>query len=323
MAGTKHGTVFNTFFFDFIRHLKKCEGDDAGHIKSILKKSYKVVEVQDPAHFDRFAAVIEPVLPDIIACESPAEGCESLRGVEVFPGLPLSTLIASDHRKRAVLTYVYILSALVQAKELDDAQVDKVLDVIRSVQTGVGAEAALEDVLDDDLHRLLAHVAAVCEPAPAPSPSGLPFNVDMLTNSKIGSMAKEITEELQLDSLEKPEDLMNLGSISNIVGSISNKIQNKLSTGELKKEELMSEALSFLNTMNGGAGGSGSGGLSALLSNPLVAQLAKSMGGGAGAGGKVGINHGKLRNMTAQDRLRKKLQKKRDAVDARVSKAEQ
>ncbi len=114
------------------------------------------------------------------------------------------------------------------------------------------------------------------------------FESDFL-NSKIGNLAKEISEELNGDDLkcmENPDDLMkNLlsgegGGLGNIIQKVSSKLQNKMQNGELNEEALMKEATSMMGMLNpafskmagGGMGGMGN----------LFSMMGGMMGGGGG-----------------------------------------
>lgn len=304
-TGSRVTYVFNQFFFDFIRHLKKSEPDD--DVKAALKRSYKVVELCEERHLGRLAAALEPqLLQRVVEAEAPLQD-EGVRGLELIPGITLERLTRDPARADAILAYLYIFCSLVHVREHADADaaVEQVVKMVRGLQDGCAPPAVTEDVLDDDLASLLRKLSMVSKapPAPpaAPAAPTSPFDVDALVNSKIGSMAREITEELKLDQVDKPEELLNIGNLGSIVSTISNKIQSKLSSGEMKQEDLMAEAMSFL-----GGAGAGGGGLGALLNNPMLKEVMKSMGGGGGGAAKE-----RLRNLSAKERLRDKLRKRR------------
>jgi hypothetical protein len=106
-------------------------------------------------------------------------------------------------------------------------------------------------------------------------------------NSKIGNLAKEISEELNGDDLkcmENPDDLMkNLlsgegGGLGNIIQKVSTKLQNKMQNGELNEDALMKEAtnmMSMLNPAFSKMAGGGMGGMGNLFS-----MMGGMMGGG-------------------------------------------
>uniref|UniRef100_A0A6C0CZL4 Uncharacterized protein n=1 Tax=viral metagenome TaxID=1070528 RepID=A0A6C0CZL4_9ZZZZ len=68
---------------------------------------------------------------------------------------------------------------------------------------------------------------------------------EMLGNSTIGKIAKEITESIDLPNLESPEDLSKLfqgESIMNIFNTVNTTVKNKIDSGELSNDILKKEA---------------------------------------------------------------------------------
>lgn len=263
------------------------------------------------------------------------------------------------------LGYVAILGCIAhvyrnvgdQSGEKDeDALLDRVLGAASSIRYGKldDVDDALEGVLDDDVVNLL-EFARECErmrmassPAPASSsaPTSYPANsasvdpssnldeddagfvetLSRLESSKIGSIAKEITQEIDTSKLDmnNPMDLLNFGNLSDgssllgdIVNRVGSKIHSKISSGELKQDELLGEAMSLLTMMDGQKG---------LTNNPLFSELMKmtkrmapggmgDMGGGSsrssGTGeGRMTINQDALRRASTRDRLRQRLSEK-------------
>lgn len=132
----------------------------------------------------------------------------------------------------------------------------------------------------------------------------------LMNNTKIGSLAKEISQEIDLSQLkiEKPEDIMaNLmggenNIINNIVSKVGSKLHEKIDKGEIKHEDLISEAISMMGMLNkGGAGGLAGG----LMQNPMFAGMMKNFGKG------FQVNTGKVRAASTRDKLRKKLEEKK------------
>lgn len=91
------------------------------------------------------------------------------------------------------------------------------------------------------------------------------FN-NLFNGSKIGDLAKEIASDLNIENIvkenrDKPEDLLkNLFSgdnkdgkgfnIMNVVENISNKINKKITDGDLKEDDLMNEAKNMMANMD-------------------------------------------------------------------------
>jgi hypothetical protein len=151
-----------------------------------------------------------------------------------------------------------------------------------------------------------------------------------LFHGQIGTLAKEIASELDINklNLDNPVDLLksvmsgNLDTendksgLSTLVKNISDKVQNKLATGELDEGKLYEEAKLVMNKFSKMAGGTGNKNINkmaSMFSNIMkkaedggdmneadIMQMAKSM---------MPRNLSGL--MTRKDRLKKKLEEKK------------
>jgi hypothetical protein len=142
----------------------------------------------------------------------------------------------------------------------------------------------------------------------------MPINMSILENSKIGKLAKEISEELDLSSIKSMDDVAKFTDPSNnfindIVSKVGSKINNKLSNGELKQDDLLSEALNLMNSF----GGKAPGNMGDIFNNPMMKSVLNSLGNNKGS--KSALNVGKMRSMSARDRLRSKLKAKQKNND--------
>lgn len=155
-------------------------------------------------------------------------------------------------------------------------------------------------------------------------PSPLP-NIDMsfLEKSKIGKIAKEISDEIDISSIKNPEDVLNFADpknnvIGDIVSKVGSKIHNKLSNGELNQEDLLSEAFGLLNSFGGKIPGGAN--LSDILNNPMMKNMMSNMTNqfAKGSNARASVNTSKLRSVSARDRLRTKLNKKKSSSTADI-----
>jgi hypothetical protein len=135
--------------------------------------------------------------------------------------------------------------------------------------------------------------AAAAADGPAPSTQPLEDLLKSLKNSKIADMATEISKEIDLSGTEDPMELLSFDKLTDstsVIGSIvlkvGSKIQSKLASGELKHDELISEAVGFLKAFEGGTGGGGAGGANPLAG--LMSALGGAMSGGGAGGGENG-----------------------------------
>lgn len=198
--------------------------------------------------------------------------------------------------------------------------VEDTLSAIKAIQKGEQPPV----LMDATSSRLLANIAKVMRPVDASKAIDDDITgkaaADMLQNTKIGNIAKEISEELDLSSLniQKPEDLLSMGSngiLGNIIGKVGSKIHAKIDNGELKHEDLMSEAMSMMSMLGGMGGGAGGadgsplGGAAAFLNNPMFKDMMKNMGGLGNLANLANMAKGsdKVKSAQVKDRLRKKL----------------
>ena len=162
-------------------------------------------------------------------------------------------------------------------------------------------------------------------------PEGMPNADDLhehlkgLFDGKIGSLAKELAEEISHDvehlfdeegmSGINPNDPNSTGDLINkiiknpkkimsLMKTISGKLQSKMKSGDISEEEIMKEAGELMGKMKGMKG------MGAM--NEMFKNLAKGMG--SGGGGKGGINVGALQRMQKQmamkERMRAKMEEK-------------
>lgn len=218
----------------------------------------------------------------------------------------------------------------------------KVVKILSMIQNSQDPAVELEDIIDDDIKQLLLKIKvfeATNEDIKIDEPTAASASADFLQsieNSKIADLAKEISKEIDISniSIEKPEDVAKLMDFSgsnnflgNIVSKVSNKLTEKISTGEIKQEDLLSEAMSMMSMLNGGAAGGaggvadllknmgGLGGLSSMLGNPMMSEMMKMAKKGKVAtkntGGTRRSANGASSSMSTRDRLRKKLDEKK------------
>ena len=147
-----------------------------------------------------------------------------------------------------------------------------------------------------------------------------------LFDGKIGSLAKELAEEISNDisglfdeddgdisEMKSTQDVIkklmkNPKKMMDLVKKVGGKLTKKMESGEISQEEIMKEASSIFSQMKE-MGGKGD-------MNNLFKNLAKQMGGmgGMGSGAKVDMNafSNKMKNQNLKDKLRSRLDKKRE-----------
>ena len=118
-----------------------------------------------------------------------------------------------------------------------------------------------------------------------PNMENMQEHLHTLFNGKIGSLAKEMAEEISGDFTEllgdnaenaSPQDVMkklmkNPAKIMGLMKSVTGKLDAKMKSGEISREEIMKEAGDILGKMKESTGGA--------EMSEMFAKMAKSMGG--------------------------------------------
>lgn len=139
-----------------------------------------------------------------------------------------------------------------------------------------------------------------------PNLDNLQENLKNLFNGKIGALAKEMAEEISDDfkdlidenEVSNPQDVIkklmkNPKKISDLMKTVGSKLDNKMKSGEISKEELMKEASEMMGHMKdfGGEGDMGD----------MLKNVMKSMGG---LGKNMRMDTNKMDRMTKkQDKI--------------------
>jgi hypothetical protein len=131
---------------------------------------------------------------------------------------------------------------------------------------------------------------------------------DMLNNSKIANLAKELSEEIKIDgNLTDPAEI--IGNLTNdpskmfdLIKTIGGKIQDKISTGSLSEGDLINEAQTMFSKLSNGN----------MFNNDILKNMAKGMGG-MNFGNM--FNDDKNRANKNSERLKKKLEEKKKFME--------
>lgn len=255
--------AFNKFYLNFLNDLKSYDDDFKKHVKS----KFKVFDKTSVSHIQTFREELSKADDDI----------------EMVPGLTLQTILDNieDSENTAIVkSYLYIFKILGSLyDDTDDLVLEKILDIIRKIKEGADVSAEIDEVVDDDLRTNLALLQISL--STDDNKANIDDTMKMFENSMIGSIAKEISEEINVNDLniKDPSDLLNmknLGSehgnvLGNIVSKVSTKIQSKITEGKINQSDLISEAMGMIGMLNSSMGAGG-------LNNPMFAEVLKSFG---------------------------------------------
>ena len=160
-----------------------------------------------------------------------------------------------------------------------------------------------------------------------PKPDDIHSHLKGLFDGKIGNLAKEMAEDISKDlsglfegegqNMSSTQDVLKAlmkdpKKITGLIKSVGEKLNSKISSGEISQDELMKEAGELLGKMKGMTG-KGNG---ADSDNPLAGmgdfmEMFKNFGGMAGMGGaKAKIDTNALARMTQANSTKERLRNK-------------
>lgn len=275
--------AFNKFYYDLVRDMKTAIATSstgaiattgASDLKKAIKKAFSVKEMESRVAFDVYKSKLMSL--NLLDLSTPENRELPLL---VHPGIENNVVctigVVLDTVGEPILTsYLSLFALIATIEEDDDALLSMTLKAIQAWQSNdvIAFKELSDQILDEDVKARLNQLGL-----PPSSSSGTTNDNqnenknqtenDFMHTSKIGSLAREIAEDLDLGDVQKPEDILNRG-IGDIVGKVSSKLQEKFQNGSIKQDDLMREAMQFM-----GGGGD------------MVANMMKMMGQMKGAGG--------------------------------------
>jgi hypothetical protein len=185
-----------------------------------------------------------------------------------------------------------------------------------SLNTGNDGSNADADGSNGETDASGNHANGTSNDGSMPNADELHEHLKGLFDGKIGSLAKELAEEIAKDAesmfgsgaeIRTTQDLLkrmvsNPGKMMTLMKSIGSKIQQKMKTGELSEEDIMREASEWMAKMKS----SGKGGDFA----EMMKNMTKGMGG---MGGKATFNATAFAQMEKKFAMKERMQQKLEA----------
>ena len=214
----------------------------------------------------------------------------------------------SDNTKNSLWKYLQSFCIInIQNKSGKD-KIQEVLKKIESNEKVKDKETVknMKKIQKLNEHFDINEIKGVIENNPETVEKGMNEMDEMFSNTGIGKLAKEITEELDIENMVNSgggiQDLFSGGNIANIMQTISSKMEDNKDT--LNSDDLMKEATNICGSMQG---------------NPLFSSLMGGMTGdlmGALGGGGGNVENNNIKNIKVGDKkhdpnkTRERLQKK-------------
>lgn len=290
MAVATHPAItyaFNKCFADLLLFVR----DNSPELKSVIRKHYNVMDSlsTDTSHVQFFLqnAHVDTLLKLGDDLETKDLDFVS-KNIVAQPIRDISIVDLTRHLDAPVawvaLARIYTLGAIARvwcvatspdgsapAQASSDGLLRCVLEYARHVMTSSSEDEQKDApaIPEDETAAALLRISSVCtrrgptDQTPVEVPTGDDASVAAalakLENSSFGAMAREITESLDLSSLDvsDPSELLNFNNLSDkssvlgtIVSKVGSTIQTKLASGELDQQQLLREAVSLLSSID-------------------------------------------------------------------------
>ena len=344
--------VFNQYYIDFIKRLKQAskkikeEGKEnekyelAKEVMKSIKNNYVTLDKSS----DEYVLYINKLPEDFwssyveATCDNIGEWFdkENVKDVELYQNITITNIrkvINDDFLCNHFLTVFYLFKS-----ELSEENVKKYVSILQE-----SFKLELYDELDNEEHKNILTRLNEIKKRNIKEKTGV--NMAGMEDTTLGKLAKEILEDVDVDKLQqslgdKGDLLKAIGDpdsgFSDLISNVSRKMATKISTGELKQENLLQDAMKFASTMPGlfgGANPGGSGGgnsnnqqdmanmmnmMNNMMNNKDTANMFKNMMGAAGGGGgnrrgsRATYNKNAYKKSMAANKLRNKLAKRQE-----------
>jgi hypothetical protein len=356
--------IFNQYYIDLIKRIKtsarnmkeddKC--DDYAFGKGILKTIKDNYITLDKSS-DEYLLYVKTISPDFWSSYINLDDINStndwflsdeVKDVCIYKNISVSSirkLLNDDYLCHHFFSVFYLFM-----DELSDDDVKMYLSVLQDTKNEIGL-----DNITNELHKKVIERLNELKTKKNKETGGI--DMSQMEDTMLGKLAKEILEDVDVEKLQKSigdngDILKAIGDpdsgFSELISNVSRKMANKISTGELKQENLLQDAIKFAATMpglfgaannqsgarNGGGGGGGGGGgesrknepdmasmmnmMSSMMNNKEGMDMFKNMMGNMNnqkGGSRQTVNKPALKKLAAVNKLKSKLSKRREAQE--------
>jgi hypothetical protein len=327
--------IFNQYYIDLLKKLKniskkhKTRSETARRILKTIKENYQTYDKQSTEYIELFKEKCNTEFwSSYIALDK--ENCdewfkdEKNTSVEIYKDITIKDVIKV--LRSNFICHHYLSVLYIYTNELSEEQITVILTLLQSVAEEPETDVNIENA---DIKKVLLRLneLKVDNIKANPTIGGM----DSLKDTTIGKIAKEIIEGVDLSKIK--QSITDEGDIfkaiakpdsgfSELFTNVSQKMSNKISSGELSQEAIMNDAMKFASILPGLFGGNpddnsnGAGGfdMSTMMNMMSMMKNMNGMGGGGGGGGggknKTGVNNQALRNLMKKQQLKQKLNNK-------------
>ena len=350
--------IFNQYYIDLIKRIKtsakkmkECDEDDESVAfgKTILKAIRENYTTLDKSS-DEYAIYMKSISEDFwtsyvgiddISATDDWFLADDVKDVCIYKNITVSAirkLVNDDSVCHHFFSVFYLFMS-----ELSDDDVKLYLSVLQDTKN----EIELDGITNESHKKLITRLNDL----KTKKKDTAGFNMSGMEDTMLGKLAKEILEDVDVEKLQKSigdngDILKAIGDpdsgFSELISNVSRKMASKISSGELKQENLLQDAIKFASVMPGGIFGNaganqgskqgasgGAGGnppdmssmmnmMSSMMNNKEGMDMFKNMMGNMNqnqnqrGGSRQTVNKPALKKLAAVNKLKSKLAKRRE-----------
>ena len=318
--------IFNQYYIDLLKKIKtiakkhKAKSDTARKILKSIGEFYRTYDKTSCEYVEYFNEQIsDNYWQTFIDLENDKTDewlkDDNYNSVEIYKNISIKDIVKV--LRDNFLCHHYICVLYIYKHELKENEITNILKILQSVEDNIEINVENENI-KKVLTRL--NTLKVENIKSNPTFSGM----DSLKDTTIGKIAKEIIDDVDLSKIK--QSINDEGDIFKAIAkpdsgfgelftNVSQKMSNKISSGELSQEAIMQDAMKFASILpglfgNGDMRDTGNNNNSSFDMGAMMNMMKMMNGaGGMGGGGKkqrTGVNDAAFRSLMKKQQLRQK-----------------
>lgn len=324
MSGLTSTYIFNQYYIDLLKKIKniakkyRINSTTAKRTLKTIKENYQTYDKTSVEYINLFKNNFnDEFWVSYINLEK--EKCneyfdeESKSSIEIYKNINIKDV--SKLLRNNFILHHYISVLYIYTNELNEEEITKILTILQSEDPDIEI-----NVENENIKKVLKRLNELKSDNIKENPTFT--GMDSLKDTTIGKIAKEIIDDVDLTKIK--ETISNEGDIfkaiakpdsgfGELFSNVSQKMSNKISSGELSQETIMKDAMKFASILPGLFNGNGatnndeSGGFDMNMMMNMMNMMKGMNNTGSNKKKKTGVNNEALRSMMKKNNLKKKL----------------
>ena len=324
--------IFNQYYIDLIKRIKTSAknirenetGEEQVFGKTVLKTIKDHYITLDKSS-DEYILYVRSAIPedfwesygniDNISEAGDWFLADDVKDVCIYKNISVSAirkLVNDDYLCHHFISVFYLF-----INELSDEDVKLYLSVLQDTKSEVSV-----DIITNESHKKVFSRLNELKTTKTKEKTGI--DMSQMEGTMLGKLAKEIMEDVDVEKLQKSigengDILKAIGDpdsgFSELISNVSRKMANKISSGELKQENLLQDAIKFASVMPGGLFGNASNASNAGGANGAGGAGGASKGGGNGNGGNGGNGSANQPDMASMMNMMSSMMNNKEGMD--------